>query len=82
MTTTFHFAGQAIINSGIIGSLFSASMLFAFFVFYLKYGNKLKKIDGLGAIMMIGCVLMVSLEGFIKMKNQNKKIMKLKNKKL
>jgi len=57
------FAGKSGMNTGIITSLFTTSLIFTSVYFFFKHGQKLTIFDIIGIIMVIGCVIIISMSG-------------------
>lgn len=62
---SFHFGGLAQINSGILASIFVSGVVFTIIIFYFKYDQKISKIDTLGTVLVIVCVLLIAFGGAI-----------------
>ena len=63
--TAFYFGGLAQINSGIFASVFVTGVVFTIIIFYFKYGQKISKMDALGTILVVLCVLLIGFGGAI-----------------
>lgn len=61
VTLTFLYAGKSGMNSGIIASIFSTSVIFSNIGFYFLYGQKLTKYGILGSLLVVGCVILIGL---------------------
>ena len=61
ITYCFFYTFKSNVNSGIIASIFSSSVVFTAVMFYCFFGQKLSKFDILGCSMIIGCVCMIAL---------------------
>lgn len=61
VTLTFYFAGKSGMNSGIIASIFSSSVIVSLFAFYILYGQKVTKWGLLGSLMVVACVVMIGV---------------------
>jgi drug/metabolite transporter (DMT)-like permease len=59
----FGFAAKSGTNGGIIATIFSTSTIFSIIIFYFKYGQKVTKIDYLGTLLIMTCVVLVALGG-------------------
>ena len=59
ITLAFYYAGLSGVNSGIIASIFSTSILFSSLIFYFIYGQKLTKNDALGCILVAVSVFII-----------------------
>lgn len=69
---TFHFGGLAQINSGILASIFVTGVVFTIIIFYFKYDQKISRIDTLGTVLVIVCVLLIAFGGAIALQSQDK----------
>ena len=63
MGITFLFAGLSGVNSGIIATIFSTCVVFTAVIFKLKYGQILSKMDWVGCITIIVCVVLIGIGG-------------------
>jgi uncharacterized membrane protein len=60
---TFSLSFASGINTGIITSLFSTSLIFTSAYFYFKFGQKLSLLCMVGILLVVACVVLVSLSG-------------------
>jgi drug/metabolite transporter (DMT)-like permease len=60
---TFSLAAVSGINTGIITSLFTTSLVFTGLYFYFVYGQKLTTTDIFGIVLVCACVVIISLSG-------------------
>lgn len=60
---TFEYANKSGVNPGIIASCQSMNIPFTATLFYFVYGNKLTIRDALGALLIIGSLVLISLGG-------------------
>jgi len=58
---TFEYAGKSGVNSGIIATIFTTTVLFTAILFRVKYGQKLTIYDIIGCFGIISGVILISL---------------------
>jgi drug/metabolite transporter (DMT)-like permease len=57
------YAHLAMVNQGVIGSIYSTSIIFSAILFYFFYGEVLSVRHFVGMMFMIGCVAFIALGG-------------------
>lgn len=63
LLTTFYFGSRSGVNNGIISTIFSSGVIFTAVIFFFVYGQKVSCYDVVGALGIIGCVVLISAGG-------------------
>mmetsp|Transcript_5488 Transcript_5488/g.9301 ORF Transcript_5488/g.9301 Transcript_5488/m.9301 type:complete len:83 (-) Transcript_5488:599-847(-) len=63
LNMTFSYAAESDINSGIISTTFSSSVIFTVIMFWYKYHQTLGKFEIIGCLLIIASVLLIGFGG-------------------
>ena len=60
---SFTFVDKSGVNPGVMSIIFSSSIVFTPMLFYCKFGQKLRRVDYIGAVLVAICVALIGLGG-------------------